>query len=150
MTGVNYYCNVHYYIQQQNTSIASEPFLSTSAPAVKRLMTAHSGRVWGKTQVQSVLKHTCQSSYSGRGLRPCDVTQRSARFQKGVKITKKHWVDLYHYRVAVYTHCQHTFQFKQLVHVALYDSLIIQRYLLERTGSAMERVHVKGSSWNHQ
>ncbi len=44
---------------------------------------------------------------------------------KSIKIfvDKKHWVDLYHYRVVVYTHCQHTFQFKQLVkvHVALYD-----------------------------
>ncbi len=39
------------------------------------------------------------------------------------EITKKHWVDFYHYRVVVYTHCQHTFQFKQLVkvHVALHD-----------------------------
>ncbi len=32
-------------------------------------------------------------------------------------------MDLYHYRVVVYTHCQHTFQFKQLVkvHVASDD-----------------------------
>ncbi len=32
-------------------------------------------------------------------------------------------MDFYHYMVVVYTHCQHTFQFKQLVkvHVALYD-----------------------------
>ncbi len=60
--------------------------MSTSAPAVKRLMTVHSEQVWGKTPVQSVLKHTCQSNYSGRGLRPCDVTLRSARFEKGVKI----------------------------------------------------------------
>ncbi len=36
---------------------------------------------------------------------------------------KKHWVDFYHYRVVVYTHWQHTFQFKQLVkvHVASND-----------------------------
>ncbi len=35
----------------------------------------------------------------------------------------KNWVDFYHYIVVVYTHCQHTFMFKQLVkvHVALYD-----------------------------
>ncbi len=41
-----------------------------------------------------------------------------SRFKK-----KKHWVDFYHYRVVVYTHCQHTFQFKQRVkvHVASYD-----------------------------
>ncbi len=30
---------VHYYIQQQNTSIAYESFLSTSAPAVKQWQT---------------------------------------------------------------------------------------------------------------
>ncbi len=32
-------------------------------------------------------------------------------------------MDFYHYREVVYTYCQHTFQFKQLVkvHVALYD-----------------------------
>ncbi len=36
--------------------------------------------------MQSVLKRYCQSNYSGRGLRPCDVTQRSAQFEKGVKI----------------------------------------------------------------
>ncbi len=29
---------------------------------------------------------------------------------------KKEQVDLYHYRVVVYTHCQHTFMFKQQVH----------------------------------
>ncbi len=36
---------------------------------------------------------------------------------------KKHWVDFYHYMVGVYTHCQHTFQFKQIVnvHVAFID-----------------------------
>ncbi len=32
-------------------------------------------------------------------------------------------MDFYHYRVVVYTHCQHTFQFKLIVkvHVASYD-----------------------------
>ncbi len=42
---------------------------------------------------------------------------------KGKWFNEKHWVDLYHYRVVVYTHCQHTFQFKQLVkvHVASND-----------------------------
>ncbi len=88
-----------------------------------------SEQVWGKTPLQSVLKRYCQSNYRGSGLRPCDVTQTgiwSARFEKGVKILvdlKKNTVDFYHYRVVVYTHCQHTFQFKQLVkvHAALYD-----------------------------
>ncbi len=32
MTGGNDDCYVHYYIQQQNTAIAYESFLSTSAP----------------------------------------------------------------------------------------------------------------------
>ncbi len=36
--------------------------------------------------MQSVLKRSCQSNYRGRGLRPCDLTLRSARFEKGVKI----------------------------------------------------------------
>ncbi len=62
--------------------------------------------------MQSLLKHCCQSNYRGRGLRPCDVTQRLARFEKEVKILvdkkKKHWVDFYHYRVVVYTHTANT------------------------------------------
>ncbi len=42
--------------------------------------------------------------------------------EKGVMIygdlkKKKHWVDFYYYRVVVFTHCQHTFQFKQHVKV---------------------------------
>ncbi len=51
-----------------------ESFLSTSAPAVKQLMAAHSGRVWGKTPVQSELK-LLSINNRGRGIRPCDVTQ---------------------------------------------------------------------------
>ncbi len=52
--------------------------------------------------------------------------RQAARFEKGVQILgdkKSTWWICYHYRVVVYTHCQHTFQFKQLVkvHVALYD-----------------------------
>ncbi len=34
-------------------------------PAVKQLMTAHSGRVWGKGPMQSVLKRYCQSTIVG-------------------------------------------------------------------------------------
>ncbi len=75
--------------------------------------------------MQSVLKHCCQSHYSGRGLRPCDVTQRSARFEKGVKIlvvkNNTGWIFIIIRWLC--THSQHSFQFKQLVkvHVALYD-----------------------------
>ncbi len=98
---------------------------STSSPVVKQLMTANSGRVWGKTSVKSVLKYYCQSNYRGRGHCPCDVTRTDSSIWERDKdfSRKKHWVDFYHYRVVVYTHCQHTFQLKQLVkvHVALYD-----------------------------
>ncbi len=48
MSGVNDNCYVHYYIQQQNTSIPMEPFLSTSAGGETMVvgpMTAHSGWV---------------------------------------------------------------------------------------------------------
>ncbi len=49
---------------------------------------------------------------------------QTARFEKAVKILvdkkKKIRVDFYHYRVVVYTHCQHTFQFKQLVFITLH------------------------------
>ncbi len=36
MSGVNDDCYVYYYIQQQNTSVTYEPFLSTFAPTVKQ------------------------------------------------------------------------------------------------------------------
>ncbi len=51
-------------------------------------------------------------------------------------------MDFYHYRVVVYTHCQHTFQFQQpvIVHVALNDPFKLTRciqgeqtYILQRT-----------------
>ncbi len=88
-------------------------------------MTDHSGRVWGKTPVQSVLIHYCQLTIVGGASVRVTSHRQTARFEKEVKILvdkKKHWVDFYHYRI-VYTHCQQTFQFKQLVkvHVALYD-----------------------------
>ncbi len=52
--------------------------------------------------MQSVLKRSCQSNDSGRGLCQSDVT-----FEKEIKILvdKKLWVDFHHYRVVVYTHC---------------------------------------------
>ncbi len=89
-------------------------------------MTGHSGRVWGKTLVQSVLKRYCQSTIMVGASVHVTSHGQTARFEKGIKILvdkKKHWVDFYHYRVVVYIHCQHTFKFKQLVkvHVALYD-----------------------------
>ncbi len=86
-------------------------------------MTAHSGRVWGKTPVQSVLKLFCQSTTMGGASVHVTSHRQTARFEKGVKILvdkkKIPLVYLYHYSVVVYTHCQHTFKFKQLekVHV---------------------------------
>ncbi len=81
-----------------------------------RLMTAHSGRVCAKTPVSI--------NNRGRSLGLCDVTPpriwERLDLKKGILfiwIKKKHWVDFYHYKVVVYTHCQHTFQFKQHVKV---------------------------------
>ncbi len=77
--------------------------------------------------MQSVLKGYCQSTIVGGASVHLTSHRQTARFERGVKILvdkkKKHWVDFYQYMVVVYTHCQHTFQFKQLVkvHVALYD-----------------------------
>ncbi len=95
---------------------------------------------WQLTQGGSEVRHqcslcwnaTCQSNYRGRGLRLCDVTWTAGLIWERCKAfsclkKKKHWVDLYHYRVVVYT-----FQFKQLVkvHVALYNPL---QWLLKPT-----------------
>ncbi len=59
-------------------------------------------------------------NYRRRGLCLCDITQTRIwewlDLKKGIlfiEIKKSHWVDFYHYRVVVYTHCQHTFMFKQ-------------------------------------
>ncbi len=114
MSGVNDDCYVQYYIQHQNISIAWEPFLSTSLLRRwnngGRTVTAHTGRVEGKTLV---------SNYHGSVLGLCDVTQTRSwewfDLKKGIlfiEIEKYHWVDFYHYRLVVYAHCQHTFMFK--------------------------------------
>ncbi len=105
MTGVTDDCSVHYYIQQQNS------FLSTSGG----LMTHSGGGVCDKTPVSI--------NYRGRGLglwHHTDKNLRTAWFEKGlwfIEDLEKHWVDLYHYRMDVYTHCQHTLMFKQHVQV---------------------------------
>ncbi len=89
---------------------------------------------WQLTQGGSEISAVCAETLlsinnHGRGLRPCDATWTDSSIWERVKILvdkkKKHWLDFYHYRVVVYTHCQHTFQFKQLVkvHVALHDSM---------------------------
>ncbi len=69
--------------------------------------------------MQYVLKCFCQSAIAGGASIHVRSHGQTARFEKG---GKKHWVDFYHYRVVMYTHCQHTFKFKQLVkvHAALY------------------------------
>ncbi len=73
-----------------------------------------------------MLKCYCQSTIVGGASVSVTSHGQTARFEKGIKILvvkKNTGFIFYHYRVVVYTHCQHTFQFKQLVkvHVALYD-----------------------------
>ncbi len=76
------------------------------------------------TQGGAVVKHRCQSTIVG-GAWVC-VTSHSQESENcliwesdhyywGFKL--KHCVDFYHYRVVVYTHCQHTFMFKHHVKV---------------------------------
>ncbi len=112
MSGVNGDYYIHYYIQQQNTSIAqSETFLSSPAP---------NSYISQLTQGGSKVRRSCQSTIVGGAcaeLHHSDCNIRTAWFEKGdfkIGIQKKHWVDFYHYRVDVYTHFQHTFMFKQL------------------------------------
>ncbi len=53
-----------------------------------------------------MIKHSCQSNDKWAWPRQCDVTQRSARFEKDIKILvdlQKHG-GFYHYRVVVYMH----------------------------------------------
>ncbi len=75
---------------------------------------------WLHTQGGSKVRRSCQSTIVGAVCtepRHSDRTLRTAWFEKGdfkIGIKKKHWVDLYHYRMDVYTHFQHTFMFKQL------------------------------------
>ncbi len=70
------------------------------------------------------LRWACSGSRSsGRNAyctEPChsDRNLRTAWFQKGdfkTGIQKLHWEDFYHYMMNVYTHCQYTFMFKQIV-----------------------------------
>ncbi len=77
------------------------------------LFTAHSGR--------SVIKRQCQSTIMGGAWqnyvtlpRICEqLDLRKSLLFMGIE--KKHRVDLYHYRVVVCTHCQHTFLFRHHV-----------------------------------
>ncbi len=76
--------------------------------------------------MQFLLKCYCQSTIVGGASVRVMSHGQTARIEKGIKVLvdkkKKHWVDFYHYRGVMYKHCQHTYQFKQLlkVHVALY------------------------------
>ncbi len=74
------------------------------------LMTAHSGRVKGKTPMSI--------NNRGSNLGLCDVMSHSQASQNGLiwvrgycfrAIKKKHCVNIYLYRVVVFTHCKHTF-----------------------------------------
>ncbi len=63
------------------------------------------------TQGGSKVKTLVSINNRGRGLGPCDITRtriwERLDSKKGISliwIFKNHWVDLYHYRVVVYTH----------------------------------------------
>ncbi len=63
-------------------------------------MTAHSGRLCGKTPVSI--------NYRVNGLGLCDITAKNLRIVwfGGIK-KKKHWVDFYFYMEVVYTAKKH-------------------------------------------
>ncbi len=80
MSGVNDDCYIHYYIQQQNTSIAqSETFLSSTRVDTM----ADSSQL---TQGGSKVRQPCQSIIVGAAcaeLRHSDRNLRTAWFEKG-------------------------------------------------------------------
>ncbi len=111
MSRVNDDCYVHYYIQQQNASIAMETFLSTPAPALKQWQTVDSSLRVGLCLNTSL----SQQSWEWPG----SVWRHSATnlwMAWSETVLMIYW-DFYHYRVVLYTHCQHTFQFKQHIKV---------------------------------
>ncbi len=139
MSGVNDDCYVHYYRQQQNTSIANETFLSTLAPVTRQLA---QGGSEGQHQCQStIVGGACQSTIVGGACQSkivggaCQSTivggawvcvmshirdsEYGLIWERGYYLSglKKHWVDFYHYRVFVCKHCQHTYMIKQHVKV---------------------------------
>ncbi len=78
------------------------------------------------TQGGSKVKHQRQSTIVGAAF--ICVTSHRQKGENGLiwksgyyfyGLNKNHWVDFYYYRVDVYTHCQHTFLFKQLIKVNL-------------------------------
>ncbi len=79
---------------------------------------------WQLTQGGSKVRQPCQSTIVG-GAWVC-VTSHRQEAENGLiwkrgyyflGLNKNHWVDFYHYKVDVCTHCQHTFMFKQHVKV---------------------------------
>ncbi len=116
MSGVNDDCYIHYYIHQLNTSTANRRHFVFPCTGVDTMMDW-----WQLTQGWSKVRHPCQSTIMGgtcTELRHSDKALRTAWFEilkHGFKKTTKHWVDIYHYRMDVYIHFQHTFMFKQLV-----------------------------------
>ncbi len=93
------------------------------------------------TQGGSKVRRPCQSTIVGHS----DRNLRTAWFEKGdfkIGIKKKHWVDLYHYRMDVYTHLQHTFMFKQLVKWILH--LMTPLKLLFSKGAFINKCSISG------
>ncbi len=70
------------------------------------------------TQGGSKVRRSCQSTIVGAActeLRHSDRTLRTSLiWERG--FYKKHWVDFYNYRMDVYTHFQHTFIEKWILH----------------------------------
>ncbi len=119
MSGVNDDCYVHYYIQQQNTSNHLGDILVFTCSCVETMADGLQ-----PTQCGSKVKHQCQLTIVGGAL-ACVMSHSQGSengliLERGHNLSiflKNHWVDFYHYRVVVYTHCQHTFQFKHHVKV---------------------------------
>ncbi len=73
----------------------------------------------------SKVRRPCQSTIVGAARterRHSDRNLRTAQFKKGDK--KKHWMNLYHYRMDVYTH------FKQLVKCILHPMTPLKGLML--------------------
>ncbi len=85
---------------------------------------------WQLTQDGSMLKQQCPSIVVGGALACvmslCQESVNGLTWDSAYdlrwlkKNNNKHWVDFYHYRVVMYTHCQHTFMFKHHVKVIFF------------------------------
>ncbi len=97
MSGVNDDCYIHYYIQQQNASIAQS---ETSCLPLHRSQ-HNGGQLTQFTQGRSKVRRSCQSTIVGGACTELHHSERNFRtawLEKGdfkIGILKKHWVDIY-------------------------------------------------------